>query len=67
MESLIEELQSKLSNDEKRFQSMQENIEKFQKDYKEIKINELKSLIDKNDNDLKEKDINISGYKINKK
>ena len=65
MESLIEELQTKLSNDEKRFQSMQENIEKFQKDYKEIKNDEdsLKEIIDKKDNDLLEKETKINELK----
>ena len=65
MESLIEELQSKLSNDEKRFQSMQENIEKFQKDYKEIRSDEdsLKEIINKKDNDLIEKETKINELK----
>lgn len=65
MESLIEELQSKLSDGEKRFQSMQENIEKFQKDYKEIKNDEdsLKEIVNKKDNDLLEKETKINELK----
>lgn len=65
MESQLEELQSKLSNNEKRFQSMQENIEKFQKDYKEIKSDEdsLKEIINKKDNDLLEKETKINELK----
>ena len=62
MEKKIDDLQTKLTNNIQRFQLFQENIEKFQKDYKEIKNDEnsLKEIINKKDKDLFEKENKIN-------
>ena len=62
MESKIEELQLKLNNNIQKFQLFQENIEKFQKDYKEIKNDEnsLKEIINQKEKDLSEKENKIN-------
>ena len=62
MESKVEELQIKLDNNIQKFQLFQENIEKFQKDYKEIKNDEnyLKEIINQKEKDLSEKENKIN-------
>ena len=61
MEAKIDELHKKLTNNIQRFQLFQENIEKFQKDYKEIKNEEnlLKGIINQKEKDLSEKENKI--------
>ena len=65
METKIDELQTKLTNNIQRFQLFQQNIEKFQKDYKEIKNDEnsLKEIINQKEKDIIEKETKINELK----
>ena len=65
MKKNLEELHMQLNNNIQRFETFQESIEQFQKDYKEIKAgeNSLKETINKKDKELSEKESKLNEYK----